>query len=252
MADIFLSYKRENEDRARQLRQALEEEGWSVWWDRTLLAGAPFKQEIVEEIQAARCVIPLWSSSAVESVWVKAETVQAWPRLVPVLLEKDLPIPEPFDSLHAIDLSTWNAGDPLPDDLLESITAKVPPQKLLTPRGKRLAELAHEATQLAADVERFQEAQLAELRVPPPPYLQPMRAQPGGSFHDMQMHLAFKERFGKRLLDLHDACAANHIHDHVFDSMFGGPTVGGQAIYTTINGLRALSKRLWPNADSQE
>lgn len=129
MADIFLSYAHEDEDRAQQLRQALEGEGWSVWWDRTLLAGASFKQEIVEEIQAARCLIPLWSSSAVESVWVKAETVQAWPRLVPVLLEKDLLIPEPFDNLNAVDLSTWDAGDPLPGTLLESITAKVPPQK---------------------------------------------------------------------------------------------------------------------------
>jgi hypothetical protein len=33
MSDIFISYKREEQPIARKLAYALEEEGWSVWWD---------------------------------------------------------------------------------------------------------------------------------------------------------------------------------------------------------------------------
>lgn len=34
MADVFLSYAREDLDIARQIAGALEREGWSVFWDR--------------------------------------------------------------------------------------------------------------------------------------------------------------------------------------------------------------------------
>jgi len=33
MSDIFISYKREEQPIARKLADALDREGWSVWWD---------------------------------------------------------------------------------------------------------------------------------------------------------------------------------------------------------------------------
>ena len=33
MADIFLSYKREDREKVRPLVEALQTKGWSVWWD---------------------------------------------------------------------------------------------------------------------------------------------------------------------------------------------------------------------------
>lgn len=33
MADIFISYARHDEPRARQLAEALTARGWEVWWD---------------------------------------------------------------------------------------------------------------------------------------------------------------------------------------------------------------------------
>jgi hypothetical protein len=36
MSDIFISYKREEQYKARQLAIALEKQGWSVWWDPKL------------------------------------------------------------------------------------------------------------------------------------------------------------------------------------------------------------------------
>ena len=36
MSDIFISYKREEQATARKLANALESEGWTVWWDPKL------------------------------------------------------------------------------------------------------------------------------------------------------------------------------------------------------------------------
>ncbi|MGZ9020763.1 MAG: toll/interleukin-1 receptor domain-containing protein, partial [Rhodoplanes sp.] len=44
MPDIFLSYAREDVSVAQRLARALEDEGWSVWWDRHIPAGQTFDE----------------------------------------------------------------------------------------------------------------------------------------------------------------------------------------------------------------
>jgi hypothetical protein len=46
MSDIFISYKREDQAIARKLADALEKEGWTVWWDPKLRAGDDFDEVI--------------------------------------------------------------------------------------------------------------------------------------------------------------------------------------------------------------
>jgi hypothetical protein len=46
MSDIFISYKREEQATARKLASALENEGWTVWWDPKLRAGENFDDAI--------------------------------------------------------------------------------------------------------------------------------------------------------------------------------------------------------------
>ena len=48
MARVFLSYDREDTDRARPIAVALEKAGHSVWWDRHIRSGTQFSQEIDE------------------------------------------------------------------------------------------------------------------------------------------------------------------------------------------------------------
>ena len=109
MADIFISYAREDLDRARRLASALESRGWSVWWDRRIVAGETFDRTIERELESARCVVVLWSKDAIESEWTKNEASAAAERnvLVPALLD-DVRIPLEFRRKQTANLIGWD------------------------------------------------------------------------------------------------------------------------------------------------
>jgi hypothetical protein len=47
MADIFISYKREDKEKAGMLADKLMASGWSVWWDHDLL-GVEYYDVVIE------------------------------------------------------------------------------------------------------------------------------------------------------------------------------------------------------------
>ena len=108
MSDIFISYASADRDRARLLADALANKGWSVWWDRTIPPGKEFDQVIEEALDAAKCVVVLWSKTSTASSWVKTEAAEAMRRkiLVPALID-ETKIPLEFRRLQAADLSQW-------------------------------------------------------------------------------------------------------------------------------------------------
>jgi hypothetical protein len=59
MHDVFISYKREEQNKARMLANALESKGWSIWWDPNLRTGEDFDDVIEEVITNVKCVIVL-------------------------------------------------------------------------------------------------------------------------------------------------------------------------------------------------
>ncbi|MEA3413724.1 MAG: SUMF1/EgtB/PvdO family nonheme iron enzyme [Pseudomonadota bacterium] len=111
MSDIFLSYSRDDENRAAGLAGALEALGWSVWWDRTIPAGKTFDEVIEAAIDDARCIIVMWSESSVKSRWVRTEAEEGAHRgvLVPVRID-DVRIPLAFRRIQAADLIEWNGS----------------------------------------------------------------------------------------------------------------------------------------------
>ena len=126
MADIFISYAREDRDYARTLAEICLGRGWTVWWDRKIPVGKSFSEVIESELQAARSVIVVWSSNSVTSEWVQNEAAEAAERriLIPVLVE-DVRIPLEFRRIQAARLVGWKPADNPPelDDLFSSLAA---------------------------------------------------------------------------------------------------------------------------------
>jgi hypothetical protein len=110
MADIFISYAREDRECARVLAETLEHRGWSVWWDHELYAGQNFDLVIEQEIAGARAAIVMWSASSVDSEYVRAEATRARElnKLLPIRIDSAL-VPLRFANIHTIDLSPWLA-----------------------------------------------------------------------------------------------------------------------------------------------
>ena len=108
MADIFLSYKREDVDRASPLVALLEACGWDVFWDPRIVSGRTWEAVLGRELEAARCVVVLWSHSSIESDWVlrEAGTGAARGILVPVLIDPVEP-PAAFSAVQAANLVGW-------------------------------------------------------------------------------------------------------------------------------------------------
>lgn len=108
MADIFISYASKNRDRVKPLVDLLEQQSFSVWWDRALTTGTAFDREIEQALDEARCVIVLWSYASLESDWVRAEASDALDRniLVPVLIDQVRP-PLIFRNIQTIEFLGW-------------------------------------------------------------------------------------------------------------------------------------------------
>ena len=112
MADIFISYSSEDKTRVKTIAEALEQKGWSVWWDRQIPVGQRFDTVIEQELNQAKCVIVIWTQRSVNSEWVKNEASEAAQRniLAPALLE-NIKIPLAFRRIEAAQLTDWN-GEP--------------------------------------------------------------------------------------------------------------------------------------------
>jgi tetratricopeptide (TPR) repeat protein len=111
MADVFVSYTRDDRNIARQFATGLEREGFSVWWDQAIHAGEAFDRTTEHALAHARAVVVLWSKRSVKSDWVRAEATEARAtgRLIPVMIE---PCKRPviFELIHTADLAGWS-GD---------------------------------------------------------------------------------------------------------------------------------------------
>ena len=108
MADIFLSYASDDLERVKPLATTFKEHGWSVWWDRELVAGPSYHQKIEEALDSARCVVVVWSSQAIKSQWVATEANEGLERniLVPLLID-DVKPPLAFRISQTAKIFNW-------------------------------------------------------------------------------------------------------------------------------------------------
>jgi len=86
MVDVFISYSNKDLDLAESLAAALEAKGFTVWWDFNLVGGANYRKEILQQLQAARGVIVIWTENSVTSEFVldEADHAAAEKKFLPV------------------------------------------------------------------------------------------------------------------------------------------------------------------------
>jgi TPR repeat protein len=164
MADIFISYSREDEQTAQHLRDVLVSQGYDVWRDKEgIITGKSWEKSIEEALTAAKCVIVLWSRAALGSHFVRdeAEVGRNAGKLVPVQIDNS-EIPLGFRGIQTANLGGWRGEIEHPEyrKLVRAIESRVgqgsgpltPPKVIGPPWWKRLSaiRLPGGATTLAA------------------------------------------------------------------------------------------------------
>jgi TIR domain len=131
MADVFISYARDDEPRARQLAEALTARGWEVWWDLHITPGDVFSEVIQRQLEQAPCVVVLWSRASIASEYVQDEATVAKERgaLVPALID-DVRPPLGFRQRQVVNLTAWRGDVSNPEylSLIDAIARLVSPR----------------------------------------------------------------------------------------------------------------------------
>ena len=109
MADVLLSYAREDQARAQQLAQGLEANGVSVFWDSEIPPGATWADHIEQKLSDCKAQVVLWSAASAKSQWVREEARMGRDKgiLIPAMIDAT-PAPFGFGEVQAADLSSWN------------------------------------------------------------------------------------------------------------------------------------------------
>src|SRR5262249_28096702 len=91
---------------------ALESEGWSVWWDPNIWT-RPHYDEVIETaaLREAKCVVVMWSERSVQSFFVGDVAYYALDhkKLVSVAMEK-VTLPFDFTGVHTLNLIDWDGS----------------------------------------------------------------------------------------------------------------------------------------------
>ncbi len=113
MHDVFISYARNDEDRASDFQRAISNAGWKVWWDGDLLPGQRYRDVIEAKLRASAAVVVLWSENALKSDFVQdeADLARQLDKLISVTLDGKKPSMGSLQK-HFVDMSKWDGQDP--------------------------------------------------------------------------------------------------------------------------------------------
>jgi hypothetical protein len=98
-ADVFLSYSSKDGAQIQSLADDLEGKRISVWYDRGLIAGQPYRDVLRQRIETVKVVVVIWTENSIQSEWVRAEAhlAREHNKLIclrdPKLKPTDIPLP---------------------------------------------------------------------------------------------------------------------------------------------------------------
>ncbi len=108
MADVFISYAREDRPHAEQVARGFEAMGLEPFWDTEIPPGQTWADYIEGKLSQCPAVVVLWSEHSTKSQWVREEARMGRDKskLIPALLD-GAPAPFGFGEVQAANLSTW-------------------------------------------------------------------------------------------------------------------------------------------------
>ena len=135
MAQVFVSYARQDRGTALPIIKALGRAGLRVWDDEAIVQGELLTEQLQAAIDAGQCVLLLWSRAAAESPFVQQEihrAVQAWSsgRLVLAALD-DTPLPVGLRDLSTVPIH--GAGESETKQLIERVRTVVGEASVVRP-----------------------------------------------------------------------------------------------------------------------
>lgn len=147
MADVFVSYKREELEVARLVALKLQEEGFSVFFDSHdeggIKVGESWDERLERELAAARAVVVLWSPKSGRSDNVKDEARRAHARgvLAPAIIETCQP-PLGLGVVQTANLIGWGGDRANPQwrMLIDRGVASLVGRRGRPPEGARAAQ----------------------------------------------------------------------------------------------------------------
>jgi serine/threonine-protein kinase len=149
--DVFLSYKAEDRARLTPLVEALEAEGFTVWWDAHIGGGTNWQEDIEQHLDSAKCVLVAWSKRSVapDGHFVRDEARRAQRRdaYLPIRLDAAEP-PLGFGEIQAVSLKGWRGdrSDPRFRAVVDAIRGHVSGEHVthphILPRDPRLSRRA--------------------------------------------------------------------------------------------------------------
>ncbi|MEM7022603.1 MAG: TIR domain-containing protein, partial [Pseudomonadota bacterium] len=109
MADIFVSYAREDHRHLERVVAAIETSGLTAWWDDHLTPRESWDSTVERQLHQAKAVVVLWTPNSVQSEWVRSEAAVAKGegKLVPLLIEP-CAIPLFFKLIQHADMTAWD------------------------------------------------------------------------------------------------------------------------------------------------
>lgn len=110
MADVYISYAREDRDIARKLAQFLETKRYTVWWDKNLDTLSDFSDDLFHQLRVARAVVVIWSPRSVRSRFVRTEARMGLRDQKLISLRHNLAITDlrsPFKKLDSEHVYNW-------------------------------------------------------------------------------------------------------------------------------------------------
>jgi|SRR5262245_55408025 len=130
--DIFLSYASKRRDIVQPIRDALVEQGYTVFFDlQSLSAGEEFADVIDSRVKSAGVVVACWSHESFKSRWCKSEWRVGLNKsiLVPLAIDTIVfdEIPTEFNGVHYIDFTQFSGaiGDSCFEELVRAIQLRL-------------------------------------------------------------------------------------------------------------------------------